>query len=52
VAHRSNRPDLAQTPDPDVLAWAAREQRITLTHDVNTMLRRGEPMTEVFFVHQ
>jgi hypothetical protein len=26
------------TPDPDVLEWAAREGRILLTHDVNTML--------------
>jgi predicted nuclease of predicted toxin-antitoxin system len=50
---------LSQTSDPDVLAWAAREQRVLLTHDVNTMphfaierVRRGEPMTGVFIVHQ
>jgi hypothetical protein len=56
---RAQDVDLARTPDPDVLAWAAREQRIVLTHDVNTMthyaserLRRDEPMAGVFFVHQ
>ncbi len=56
---RAQAVDLVQTPDPQVLAWAAKEQRITLTHDVNTMthyaaerLRRGEPMAGVFFVQQ
>lgn len=55
---RAQDVDLARTPDPDVLAWAAREQRIVLTHDVNTMtrfasdrLRRGEPMAGLFLVH-
>jgi predicted nuclease of predicted toxin-antitoxin system len=27
-----------RTPDPDVLEWAARENRILITHDRNTML--------------
>jgi predicted nuclease of predicted toxin-antitoxin system len=42
---------LSQAPDPDVLAWAAQEGRITLSHDVTTMtqfaaerLQRNEPM--------
>ena len=28
---------LMHTPDPDILAWAAAEGRILLTHDRNTM---------------
>ena len=28
---------LTQSPDPDVLEWAATESRIVLTHDVQTM---------------
>jgi predicted nuclease of predicted toxin-antitoxin system len=28
---------LADTPDPDLLEWAARNDRIILTHDRNTM---------------
>lgn len=28
---------LSGVPDPDVLAWAASERRIVLTHDVRTM---------------
>ena len=28
---------LRHTPDPDILAWAAAEGRIVLTHDRNTM---------------
>jgi hypothetical protein len=28
---------LAGTADPDVLLWAERQQRVLLTHDVNTM---------------
>ena len=50
---------LSQTDDPDILAWAAREQRVVLTHDVNTMtafamerVTRSEPMAGVFIVHQ
>lgn len=45
--------------DQGILAWAANEQRILLTHDVNTLIRfaierieRGEPMSGVFIVHQ
>jgi hypothetical protein len=43
----------------EILAWAAKEPRVALTHDVNTMSHfaiecstRGEPMAGVFFVHQ
>lgn len=50
---------LSETDDPDILAWAARERRIVLTHDVNTMtgfaidrITRGEPMAGLFIVHQ
>ena len=39
------------TPDPDILAWAAAERRIVLTHDRRTMtgfatarVNTGEPM--------
>ena len=44
-------------PDPDVLAWAAAEGRVLLTHDVNTVPRfayerasAGKPMPGVFAV--
>ena len=30
-------------PDPDVLAWAAEEGRVLLTHDVTTMTRTALP---------
>jgi predicted nuclease of predicted toxin-antitoxin system len=50
---------LTQTVDPDILAWAARERRIIVTHDVKTMpgfarerMSRGEPMAGLFIVHQ
>jgi predicted nuclease of predicted toxin-antitoxin system len=50
---------LSETDDPDILAWAAREQRVVLTHDVNTMtgfaierIKHGKPMTGLFIVHQ
>jgi predicted nuclease of predicted toxin-antitoxin system len=50
---------LSEADDPEILAWAAKELRILLTHDVNTMTRfaiervkRGEPMAGVFIVHQ
>jgi hypothetical protein len=50
---------LSEAGDPEILAWAAREERIVLTHDVNTMTRfaiervkRGEAMAGVFIVHQ
>lgn len=29
---------LRSAPDPEVLEWAAREERVVLTHDVNTLL--------------
>lgn len=48
---------LDASPDPDVLAWAAREDRIVLTHDRATMGRyayerviSGDPMPGVFLV--
>jgi predicted nuclease of predicted toxin-antitoxin system len=48
---------LAQTPDPVILAWAAGQQRVLLTHDRETIpgfaynrVRVGEPMAGVFLV--
>lgn len=48
---------LSGSPDPVVLAWAAGEDRVLLTHDRNTMpnfahdrIRAGEPMPGVFLV--
>jgi hypothetical protein len=48
---------LTASPDPDILAWAAGEQPILLTHDRDTMpnfaydrVRAGEPMPGVFLV--
>jgi hypothetical protein len=48
---------LSATPDPEVLAWAAVEGRILLTHDRDTMprfaydrVRAGLPMPGVFLV--
>lgn len=48
---------LAKTPDPAILAWAACEERILLTHDCDTVpgfaderVRGGEPMPGVFLV--
>jgi len=48
---------LAGSPDLVLLKWAANEQRIMLTHDVNTMVRDanelvalGEPMAGVILV--
>jgi len=44
--------------DPTLLEWAAREQRVLLTHDVSTMvrhalerLRSGKQLAGVFEVH-
>jgi Domain of unknown function (DUF5615) len=31
--------EVYQAPDPIVLEWAAREDRVLLTHDVNTMTK-------------
>jgi predicted nuclease of predicted toxin-antitoxin system len=49
--------DMAATPDPEILAWAAREQRILLTHDRDSVpgfayarVSAGEPMPGVFLV--
>jgi predicted nuclease of predicted toxin-antitoxin system len=48
---------LAGAPDPTILAWAAGEDRILLTHDRETVpnfaydrIRAGEPMPGVFVV--
>jgi hypothetical protein len=48
---------LAQMPDPDLLAWAAAERRVLLSHDRKTLIRfayervaRGEPMPGVIEV--
>jgi predicted nuclease of predicted toxin-antitoxin system len=56
---RAQSVGLSETDDPDILAWAAREERVVLTHDVNTMtgfaiyrMTRGEPMAGRFIVHQ
>ncbi len=50
---------LQQTPDVDLLAYAAAEGRVVLSHDVNTMsaaavarLRSGQPMTGLVMVRQ
>jgi hypothetical protein len=50
---------LSQTPDPELLEWAAREGRILLTHDENTLIgfaydrvSAGLPMPGVVMVHQ
>ncbi len=49
---------LSQTPDPIILAWAAANQRILLTHDMKTIpdfandrVRAGELMPGVFLVN-
>jgi predicted nuclease of predicted toxin-antitoxin system len=48
---------LMQTPDPDILAYAAGDGRIVLTHDRNTMtgfastrVNAGQPMPGLFVV--
>jgi len=48
---------LSGSPDPEILSWAAEEQRVVLTHDVSTMTRyayqrveAGESMPGVFEV--
>jgi predicted nuclease of predicted toxin-antitoxin system len=48
---------LSATPDPDILAWAAGEGRILLTHDRDTMpkfasdrVQTGQPMPGLFLV--
>jgi uncharacterized protein with PIN domain len=51
--------ELSGADDPDVLAWAAQEDRILLTHDVSTITRYAfervsadEPMPGVFEVNR
>ena len=34
---RAQDAELSAKDDPEILAWAAREQRVLLTHDVTTM---------------
>jgi predicted nuclease of predicted toxin-antitoxin system len=48
---------LEATPDPDILAWAADQSRVLLTHDRDTVpgfandrVRAGHPMPGVFLV--
>lgn len=50
---------LAGATDPEVLAWAALDQRVLLSHDVRTMtafaaerLANGEPMTGLVILPQ
>ncbi len=50
---------LSGQSDPEVLAWAAQEERVLLTHDVSTMtahayarMAAGLPMAGVFAVSQ
>jgi hypothetical protein len=56
---RARDAGLAQTPDADLLAWAATERWLVLSHDVNTLsaaafarLAAGQPLRGVFLVHQ
>jgi predicted nuclease of predicted toxin-antitoxin system len=51
--------DLVGAPDPDVLEWAAREKRVLLTHDQNTITKfayqrvvEGKPMSGVIEVNR
>jgi hypothetical protein len=51
--------EVVGAPDEDVLAWAAREGRVLLSHDASTMtaasyarIARGEPMTGLIIVPQ
>ena len=48
---------LMQTPDPDILHWAASQERVLLSHDVSTVppaayrrVAEGQPMPGVFIV--
>ena len=48
---------MQQTPDPEILEWAAQNGRVVLSHDVNTMesyaydrIIAGLPMPGVFLV--
>jgi predicted nuclease of predicted toxin-antitoxin system len=49
--------ELAEAQDPAILAWAAAEERVLLTHDRDTIpnfafdrVRAGEPMPGIFLV--
>ncbi len=51
--------EMYQAPDDQLLAWLAAEQRILLTHDVQTMpyyvyerVRAGQPVPGVIEVHK
>lgn len=48
---------LMQTPDPDILEWAAGQNRVLLSHDISTVppaahqrVADGKPMPGVFIV--
>ena len=50
---------VSEAPDPEVLEWAATEDRVLLTHDVSTMtafayqrVREGKPLPGVVEVPQ
>jgi predicted nuclease of predicted toxin-antitoxin system len=54
---RAQDAGMRTAPDPDVLAWAAAEERVLLTHDQGTMtdyaydrVRTGQPMPGLFVV--
>lgn len=54
---RAQDTGLMHTPDPDILAWAAAEGRIVLTHDRNTMtgfasrrVSADQPMPGLFVI--
>jgi len=56
---RAQAAGLTGASDPDVLAWAAAEQRVLLSHDVHTMtafaaerLANGEPMPGLVILPQ
>lgn len=56
---RAQEVGLSEATDPEVLTWAAREHRVVITHDVQTMIgfameriTRGEPMDGLLVVHQ
>ena len=52
-------PEIVGAGDPDVLEWAAKEERVLFTHDVNTMtahaiarVQTGKSMPGVFAASQ
>jgi len=56
---RAQDEGMSRTEDPDVLSWAATQDRVVLTHDVQTMVgfayervARRLPMPGAFVVHQ